>query len=185
MNKYEKAISIVDIINSEEFEDKSVSFYLDSEIADIVTDILLDQIDLCEDYTEGDIIDIIDNNEIVSVIVIRDIRSDYMYTESVFTKNGVQILDENDVFFIQDEWLDVVDLDKLHGEIAVLYCEHDEESEENDLEFIDDVMEDLLYEIGNPKDGECSHDILKRYLVDMYETGRLDMLNEIIEDIDG
>lgn|GEM_PF-3945682 len=70
----------------------------------------------------------------------------------------------------------------LSDSISILYAE---ESEENDLEFIDDVMEDLLYEIGNPRDGECSHDILKRYLVDMYETGRLDMLNEIIEDIDG
>lgn len=179
-----KAESIVNIINSEEFKNCSMSFFLDSNIADIVTDMLLDQMDLfCED-TEEDVINILNSNEEVVVSVTRDnIYGDILFVEPVF-HDGEQCLFEMDLFFIQSELVDILDMDFLVGDIAIFSFEEEEDQEEEidkDELFVNDIMESLLYEVNSLNGNKCAYDVIKSYLLDVYEVGYADGIRDSIE----
>lgn len=186
MKNCEKAESILGIIEDEDFKKLSLAFYLDSEIADTLTDLLLDRVPLFYEDTEADVMNVLDNNDVVVIAINRyDDGKEELFVDALLHK-GVQYYNEADVIFIQDELLDVVEIDKLNGEIAVLYEDDDEiEDECNDTEeFIDDMMEELLYDIDNLNGNGCVHCLIKSYLLDMYETGYQDGIRDSIEQLE-
>lgn len=74
----------------------------------------------------------------------------------------------------------------MGGYILFTY-ENDEEIEEecNDTEeFVDDTMEELLYDIDNLNGNGCVHCLIKSYLLDMYETGYQDGIRDSIEQLE-
>jgi len=175
MKNYEKAESILSIIEDEDFRKLNLAFYLESDVADVLTDFLLDRIPLFYEDTEADVMNALDNNDVVVVAINRyDDRKEELFVDALLHK-GIQYYNEADVIFIQDELLDVVEMDKLNGEIAVLYEEECESDQEEDTEeFLEDMTQELLENIFYANEETCIHCLVKDYLREAYDVGYTD-----------
>jgi len=119
------------LMNSEEFKEKSTGFIVGIELADeFIADLYDNEPEnLCCEYTEEEIEDILNNNEFFLVSRNYYGEGDVEYFCEPLLHNGIQCCSEADVFFIDDELVDVVDKTKLWGEILTLKldqedCEH-------------------------------------------------------------
>lgn len=180
MDLRDRAYTVMNVIKDEKFIDKSLAFYLDSDLADELTNLLLDVVDLREEDSEEDLIKILDNNDFVSVVVTRNKYGDYMYAEAIFN-NGEQIYDTNDIFFIQDELIDIIDTNKLlDGKVIFMY--DNEELYKTGI-FIKDSINELLDDLNNLDGSISAKDVIKNYMLEVYSIGYKDGIRVCIEDL--
>lgn len=131
---------IYEIMNSEEFRKSSTSFIVSLPMADeFMADLYDYEIEnLFYEYTDEDIEETLNNNEFF--IISRNYYGENEYPEyfvEPLLHKGEQFWLENDYIFIDEDLLDVVDKDKLCGEILTFRVEEevDEDEEENCCEW--------------------------------------------------
>lgn len=167
---------ILDIIKDESLSDKSLTFILDSKVADVLTDELLDFVPLCEDDTEADVIKVLDNNSFVTISINRYIDREEMFIDPLIYKDGRQYYNDSDLYFVQDELLDVVEFDKLtEGKIYII-SEDDkingviENIEDEDDAYLEDCVCDYLNGLLKLTEEDCLHCYTKDFFEEIYET---------------
>lgn len=121
---------IYELMNSEGLRDKSTSFVVGIELADeFIADLYDNEPEnLCCEYTDEEIEDMLNNNEFF--LISRNYYGDgeVEYFCEPLLHDGVQYYSEADVFFVDDDLVDVIDKDKFSGEILTFrFVEEDEE----------------------------------------------------------
>lgn len=157
-----------------------VTFLVQNDLAfDLVEQLEMRGHRFCEGMTLEDVKELYESN-VLMISRSESFGKENCFFEVAYGCRHLKYIEDYELVIIEEGVIEPWEIKKYIKGGYILFTYEDDEDYNTD--FIDDVMIDMLYEIGNPKDGECSHDILKKYLVDMYETGRLDMLNEMMED---
>lgn len=162
-------MNFYEIINQDEFIGKDMSFYLVSELAELLIDDIHDNdqyIENIEHYEET-----LDENEIV--IVSKLYNSDGWFVEPLSYGEG-QIYNEIDIALIQEEIVDEIDYENLECERILLF--DIEEYDEND-EMIEDVLEEVMDRLSNEDNCPCC--VIRDALRDVFDFGRLSVISEI------
>lgn len=133
------------LMNSEEFKEKSTGFVVGIELVDeFIADLYDNEPEnLCCEYTEEGIEDILNNNEFFLVSRNYYGKGDIEYFCEPLLHNGVQCCSEADVFFIDDDLVDVVDKTQLWGEILTLKLDQEDTCEHTFT--YKDLMEDDMF----------------------------------------
>lgn len=128
---------IYEMMNCEGLKDKSTSFIVGLTLADeFVADLYDNELEnLFYEYTDEEIEEILNSNEFFLISRNYYDEGEVEYFIEPLLHDGVQYYSEADVFFIEDDLVDVVDFDKISGdEIFTLEIEEDEYEEEEDCE---------------------------------------------------
>ena len=181
--------TILEIVNSEDLATESMTFILENDIAEEVVDELVREIPLFYEDTMRDVLNVLDENAFVSVTINRyDDGEEELYVDPLIHDDGEQFVNECDLFFIQDELLDVVEEDKLlEGDIYVIYYENEEEYEdecedEDTDEFLDDMSIEILEELMELDEDDCPVCYLKEKLEEVYNIAYNDAVIDMDED---
>lgn len=176
---------LFDIANSKEFRNLDISFYVESELADILVDDILESDEaFFEEHDLEYIDDCIQYEDIVFVSrnVYDDGTREWFIEPLYHTDDCVQYDNESDVIFIQDEILDCIDIDKLHGKIASL------KETEDLLDIYDDSLSDILVNKYEDEEEICECEYCQGF-DDGYSEGYAnalrmmrDAINEILEE---
>lgn len=166
-------MNILDVINSEDFRDKEVSLYLDSETA---SGLIVELIEKGENiYPDFEALD----EEIV--ILSRNTWNGEVewYLDALLGIKG-QVYNEIEVAVIPSELLDEIDLDRIEcDEIVIL---EQEVGEGDDMEgLLEEMTQDVLDDI---EDGECPYYRIKNQLKIMYEIAREEALSDVQDVLD-
>lgn len=145
-------INIYELMKSEEFKGNDISFIVDLESADcFIADVIdNDELELFEGYIEEEIEEILnENKEFIVSRIICDGITEY-FIEPLFHGGKLFYL-ESDIIAIQKELIDIVDMNKLEGEIILLKdevekacncCEHQEDDSDSlDTETLNALVE--------------------------------------------
>lgn len=187
------------ILNSEE----NVGFIGDAEeIAEVVFELQDDGV--CFYLDDEEIIDMVEDNDILQItkLVCEDCGKVEYHLERVLDEYDDTIPDELDIFYIDSDLFDCIDVEMLEGDIIEVElqidedecdgdCEnctlHEEEYEDEDFEDYDeeimgvalaDEFLDSLEEIDED-DGEEVYNLIVEYMQMAYEAGRDDSLAEL------
>ena len=176
-----------DILNNEEFKNKDVSVYVDSEVAkDFIDDIIANDEEVYPDY-----LDILENQDVV--IVSRVISFDdsiTWYVDGLLCDKG-QVYNECDIAFIDKELFEIIDFDRLESnDIVVFECEKDEdvkEEEDEELEnMFNEMTNDLLLALASLDESESDSVscLIKRLLRMVWEISRDTAMDEVADILD-
>lgn len=170
-----------------EYEGRDLSIYATSEIIDN----FIDTYDI-ELENEVDYRDCIERRyALLSRVKYTDGCG--WFIDKLPTDKSRQLANMCDVMLVEKELSEecIIDYHKIIFNEMYLFEEDTEMFEENtrDIEeyendWLDDITEDLLYELVNLEDDECPHCILKRYLTSVYNSAKEDVVNDIINYLD-
>lgn len=175
--------TILEIVNSEDLATESMTFILENDIAEEVVDELVREIPLFYEDTMRDVLNVLDENAFVTVSINRyDDGEEELFVEPLIHDNGKQFANESDLFFIQEELLDVVEGDKLLGDTYVIYYEDEEECEDLDEDtedFLEDMSIEILEGLMEMDEDDCEvcyvQDVLKELYDIAYNDAVIDM----------
>ena len=185
------------ILNSEE----NVGFIGDAEeIAEVVFELKDDGV--CFYLDDEEIIEMVEDNDILQItkLVCEDCGSVEYQLERVLDEYDDTIPDMLDIFYIDSDLLDCIDVEMLDGEIVEVElqieedecdgdCENCPYSEDEDFEDYDeetmgialaDEFLDSLEEIDED-DGEEVYNLIVEFMQMAYEAGRDDSLAELTD----
>ncbi|WP_252241657.1 hypothetical protein [Clostridium sp. ZBS18] len=181
-------------LEAEEFEE-NINIILDSNVAYELAKILKDDLEknfFCEaeekDYDkeiEKDFKDLLINNDILSVAVMyEDEHPLYFLQEAMYEEITAEC--DADMFYVQDNLLDVLDINRLNGDIVKFNLDYEDESYECNEEEVDefeDMLEERTDELINKmlEDKDCVHCLIKESLEDVYYRGYNDAIDKIQE----
>lgn len=162
-------------LQAEEMEE-SIEVIIDSEIAYEIATKLYDELDKNFETEE--------DNEFENLLIEEDILGVSMYMlngesvyflEPVFNDKGITLYGESDKYFIHEDVIDIIDTDRLYGEIIIIEEEIETETDIADEleEVFDDISNDLVDEISECIDEEdyCVHCAIKERLSEVYLIG--------------
>ncbi|MBY6838825.1 hypothetical protein [Clostridium botulinum] len=174
-------------LEAEEFEE-NINIILDSNVAYELAKILKDDLEknfFCEaeenDYDkeiEIDFKDLLINNDILSVAVMYENGHPlYFLQEAMYEEITAEC--DADTFYVQDNLLDVLDINRLNGDIVKFELEDEEVDEFEDM--LEERTDDLINKLLENKD--CVHCLIKEALEDIYYKGYNDAIDKIQEKI--
>lgn len=168
-------MNFYEIINQDEFVGKDMSFYLVSELAELLIDDIHDNDQYIENFEYYE--ETLDESDIV--IVSKLYNSDGWFVEPLSYDGKNQVYNEIDVALIQEEILEEINYDNLECESIVVL--NSEDSEDND--WLDEMTNDMLEEVYNSSKDECIHCIVKKYLKMVEEITKDCTLDDVVDKI--
>ena len=168
-------MNFYEIINQDEFIGKDMSFYLVSELAEMLIDDIHDNYQYIENFEYYE--ETLDESDIV--IVSKLYNSDGWFVEPLSYDGKNQVYNEIDVALIQEEILEKINYDNLECESIVVL--NSEDSKDND--WLDEMTNDMLEEVYNSSKDECIHCIVKKYLKIVEEVTRDCTLDDVVDKI--
>lgn len=168
-------MNFYEIINQDEFVGKDMSFYLVSELAELLIDDIYDNDQYIENFEYYE--ETLDESDIV--IVSKLYNSDGWFVEPLSYDGKNQVYNEIDVALIQEEILEEINYDNLECESIVVL--NSEDSEDND--WLDEMTNDMLEEVYNSSKDECIHCIVKKYLKMVEEITKDCTLDDVVDKI--
>ena len=189
------------ILNSEE----NVGFIGDSEeIAEVVFELQDDGV--CFYLDDEEIIDMVEDNDILQItkLVCEDCGKVEYHLERVLDEYDDTIPDELDIFYIDSDLFDCIDVEMLEGEIVEveLQIEEDEcdgdcenctlheeeyEDEDEDEETMGEVLAQELFDSlseVDKDDFETMVELIVDKLQEAYDSAKMDALAELSDTID-
>lgn len=169
----------------DKYDGRDISVYARTETIDEFIDLFDIELDNGEDYNK-----VLDSEyAILSRIYGMFTNEEYWYIEQL-EHNGEQYINECEVMLVEKGIAKAIDFKKVdYDEIdqfedVITYVEEvlgDKEEVEKDYigDWLDDIIEDLFYELVN-SEGECAHCIIKKYLLNVYNSSKEDVVNDII-----
>lgn len=168
-------MNFYEIINQDEFVGKDMSFYLVSELAELLIDDIHDNDQYIENFEYYE--ETLDESDIV--IVSKLYNSDGWFVEPLSYDGKNQVYNEIDVALIQEEILEKINYDNLECESIVVL--NSEDSKDND--WLDEMTNDMLEEVYNSSKDECIHCIVKKYLKMVEEITKDCTLDDVVDKI--
>lgn len=163
-----------------EFEDKCITFYLDSEFAEsFVDEIVTSNEKIFEEYTIKDLYMTVNENDIV--MITRDEEGVY-FVEGLYGVSD-QKFNEVDVALIQDEIVDCIDQDRIAcDELLAISIERiEEDSEYGNDELLEEITEDILVDLAD--EDNCPHCVIKEALSTVWEMAYAEAMENMAESI--
>lgn len=171
-------------LEAEEFEE-DINVILDSDIAYELAKILkydLEKKFYSEDKEiEKDFESLLMNNDILSVAVMyEDGYPLYFLQEAMYEEITAEC--DADIFYIQDDLLDILDINRLNGDVVKFKPKYEDEYSEEMDEF-EDMLEERTDELLEKilEDEDCVHCLIKESLENMYYEGYNDAINKMKE----
>ncbi|MBN1076076.1 hypothetical protein DVV91_17285 [Clostridium botulinum] len=178
-------------LEAEEFEE-NINIILDSNVAYELAKILKDDLEKKfyseaeeKDYDkeiERDFKDLLINNDILSVAVMYENGHPlYFLQEAMYEEITAEC--DADMFYVQDNLLDVLDINRLNGDIVKFELEYKDEYNEEEVDefeyMLEEQTDELLEKILEDKD--CVHCLIKEALEDIYYRGYNDAIDKMQE----
>ncbi|WP_252251359.1 hypothetical protein [Clostridium sp. VAP52] len=168
-------------LEAEEFEE-NINIILDSNVAYKLAKILKDDLEKKfyseaeeKDYDkeiERDFKDLLINNDVLSVAVMYENGHPlYFLQEAMYEEITAEC--DADMFYVQDILLDVLDINRLNGDIVKFELEYEDEYNEEKMDEFEDMLEEQTDELLEKilEDKDCVHCLIKESLEDMYYRG--------------
>lgn len=178
-------------LEAEEFEE-NINIILDSNVAYELAKILKDDLEKKfyseaeeKDYDkeiERDFKDLLINNDILSVAVIYEGGyALYFLQEAMYEEITAEC--DADIFYVQDDLLDILDINRLNGDIVKFELEYEDEYNEEKMDEFEDMLEEQTDELLEKilEDKDCVHCLIKESLEDMYYRGYNDAIDKMQE----
>lgn len=138
----------------------------------------------CEEYSLADVKELYDSN-VLRVSRFESFGQEECYFEVTYGYEHLKYVDSWTIAIIEEGVIEPWEIEEYvkGGYVLFDFSEEDEECNETD-EFIDETMEDLLSELDSLNGNKCAYNIIKGYLLDMYETGYQGGIIDSIEQLE-
>ncbi|OSA92840.1 UNVERIFIED_ORG: hypothetical protein B2H93_13520 [Clostridium botulinum] len=172
-------------LEAEEFEE-DINVILDSDVAYELAKILKDDLEknfFCEDKEiEKDFESLLMNNDILSVAVMYENGHPlYFLQEAMYEEITAEC--DADIFYIQDDLLDILDINRLNGDVVKFKPKYEAKYNEEEMDEFEDMLEERTNELLHKilEDEDCVHCLIKESLENMYYEGYNDAIDKMKE----
>ena len=157
---------------------KDVCIYAETEI---IEDMIYEN-ELVINNQNVDMKSLFEENDCLLLSKLITAKGEVWFLEELFHKNGEQVYNETDVALIDESVIEELELKKIEADEIIAFCNDCKGGLDEDLdEYFDTLVEDVFADIEN---GECISCAIKKSIMKAYETGREDVIEELVLNLD-